>query len=59
MDYFACQILSLGTIELDRDLGSLEGAERLWNFYTLFRGPNVTALGLNSSYKPILFGMMI
>lgn len=55
----SCQILSLGAIELDRDLGSLEGAKRLWNFYTLLRGPNVTALGLNSSYKTILFDLMI
>lgn len=53
------QVLSLDTKELIGDLGSLEGAGMLWKFYTLLRGPNMTALELNSSLKPILFGLII
>lgn len=53
------QVLSLDATELNRDVGSLEGAGILWNVYILLRGPNMRTFDLNSSVKSILFDLII
>lgn len=53
------QVLSLDAIELNRDVGSLEGAGILWNIYILLRVSDVTAFDLNSSLKSVLFDLII